>query len=102
VSISIVLAALMVYVVVRAGYNSIEPFGPTSPRPLSIVTVSAFEEVQLRVGCRPKDIDIGSLLIESMGDRITIIVSKAETITAIFVAEPDNCQALVSSMRQVL
>ena len=66
--------AVMMYVVVSAGETDNEPLSGTLPMPLSILTVSALEELHVKIADSPAAILWGEALKVTVGAGITVMV----------------------------
>src|SRR5258708_2306595 len=72
--------AVSVYVVVAVGETTVEPTRATSPMPLSIETLSAFETFQLSFDCCPGPTEVGSAENLTMIGGATITFAATELV----------------------
>lgn len=74
--------AVAMYAVVLAGEMTMEPFGGCWPMLLSMVTLSAFDVIQLKVVLPPWTMLAGTALRVIVGGKTTVTVELAVTVPA--------------------
>jgi len=77
---------VIVYVVVTAGFTSVDPLKATDPIPLSMLALSAPLVLQLSTEVNPTPIDKGSAVILQVGRVFTVMVILSDTDPKVLVA----------------